>query len=164
MLMLKPSCECCDKDLPPDAADAMICTLECTFCRDCVETWLNGLCPNCGGNFCPRPIRPPAMLAKHPAATERTFMPYCSRYIGTFTPQRTSSRLPQSKLAQYQEVVLALSGIVEGRATPEGQRRYTDAANSMALIASPPVLKALRRFQAEISGDARGSPSGAGRE
>jgi hypothetical protein len=75
MLVLKPGCECCDKDLPPYAADAMICTFECTFCRDCVDTRLNGRCPNCGGNFSPRPIRPPAMLVKYPAATERTFRP-----------------------------------------------------------------------------------------
>jgi len=48
MLELRPGCECCDKDLPPDAADAMICTFECTFCRDCVDTRLAGRCPNCG--------------------------------------------------------------------------------------------------------------------
>jgi hypothetical protein len=71
MLVLKPGCECCDKDLPPDAIDAMICTFECTFCRDCVDTRLNGRCPNCGGNFSPRPIRPPAMLVKYPASSER---------------------------------------------------------------------------------------------
>ena len=75
MLMLKRSCECCDKDLPPQATDAMICTFECTFCRDCVETRLHGVCPNCGGNFSPRPIRPAAMVAKYPTATERTFHP-----------------------------------------------------------------------------------------
>jgi hypothetical protein len=75
MLVLKPGCECCDKDLPPHATDAMICTFECTFCRDCVETRLHGVCPNCGGNFSARPIRPPAMLVKYPAATERTFHP-----------------------------------------------------------------------------------------
>jgi hypothetical protein len=75
MLLLKPGCECCDKDLPPEAADAMICTVECTFCRDCVETRLNGRCPNCGGNFSPRPIRPAAMLLKYPAATQRVFKP-----------------------------------------------------------------------------------------
>jgi hypothetical protein len=51
MLELRPGCECCDKDLPPEAADAMICTFECTFCRDCVDTRLGGRCPNCGGNF-----------------------------------------------------------------------------------------------------------------
>ncbi|HUJ76150.1 MAG TPA: DUF1272 domain-containing protein [bacterium] len=71
MLLLKPNCECCDKDLPPDAPDAVICTYECTFCRRCAETVFQGVCPNCGGNFTPRPIRPPAMLAKHPASTER---------------------------------------------------------------------------------------------
>ena len=51
MLALHPNCECCDKDLPPDAADAMICTFECTFSRDCVETRLHGRCPKCGGNL-----------------------------------------------------------------------------------------------------------------
>lgn len=71
MLLLKPNCECCDKDLPPWAADAMICTFECTFCSDCVDTRLNGVCPNCGGGFTSRPIRPADLLARYPASTER---------------------------------------------------------------------------------------------
>jgi len=71
MLDLRPNCECCDKDLPPDAPDAMICTFECTFCADCAENTLSGICPNCGGNFASRPIRPAAMLAKYPASTKR---------------------------------------------------------------------------------------------
>jgi hypothetical protein len=75
MLELRPSCECCDKALPPTAADAMICTFECTFCRDCVETRLKGVCPNCGGNFVPRPIRPAAKLALNPPSTQRVFNP-----------------------------------------------------------------------------------------
>ncbi len=75
MLALRPNCECCDRDLPPDAADAMICTFECTFCADCVETRLHGRCPNCSGNLVARPIRPPAMLAKYPASTERKHRP-----------------------------------------------------------------------------------------
>jgi len=73
MLELRPNCECCDKDLPPAAADAMICTFECTFCRDCVDTRLNGVCPNCGGNFSPRPIRPAAALLRNPPLTTRVF-------------------------------------------------------------------------------------------
>jgi hypothetical protein len=73
MLMLRPNCECCNKDLPPEAPDAMICTYECTFCRDCVETKLAGRCPNCGGNFERRPIRPLGKLAKDPPSTERVF-------------------------------------------------------------------------------------------
>jgi hypothetical protein len=64
MLELRPSCECCDKDLPPSATDAMICTFECTFCRECVESRLKGVCPNCGGNFALRPIRPVSKLVK----------------------------------------------------------------------------------------------------
>jgi len=71
MLELRPNCECCDKDLPPEAADALICTFECTFCTDCVEQVLGGTCPNCGGNFSARPIRPAAMLKKYPASTKR---------------------------------------------------------------------------------------------
>ncbi|MGE3301948.1 MAG: DUF1272 domain-containing protein [Hyphomonadaceae bacterium] len=75
MLALRPNCECCDKDLPPDSVEAMICTYECTFCRDCVETKLGGICPNCGGNFAPRPIRPPEKLLKNPASTQRVLKP-----------------------------------------------------------------------------------------
>jgi len=71
MLDLRPNCECCDRDLAPDATDAMICTFECTFCADCAETKLSGTCPCCGGNFTSRPIRPLAMLAKYPASTKR---------------------------------------------------------------------------------------------
>ncbi|MFK8015073.1 MAG: DUF1272 domain-containing protein [Gammaproteobacteria bacterium] len=58
MLELRPSCEHCQRALPPAARDAMICTYECTFCADCVETVLHNVCPNCGGGFTPRPIRP----------------------------------------------------------------------------------------------------------
>jgi hypothetical protein len=76
MLQLRPNCERCGKDLPPDAADAMICSFECTFCRDCVETQLAQRCPNCGGNLVPRPIRPAAALAKYPASTTRVFKPH----------------------------------------------------------------------------------------
>ncbi|MES2097886.1 MAG: DUF1272 domain-containing protein [Pseudomonadota bacterium] len=75
MLELRPNCECCDRDLPPDSADARICTFECTFCAACVDTVLNGVCPNCGGNFVPRPIRPAPLLATRPASTTRVFKP-----------------------------------------------------------------------------------------
>ena len=71
MLALKPNCECCDRDLPPESAEARICTFECTFCADCAERALKGVCPNCGGNFQPRPIRPAALLAKYPPSTQR---------------------------------------------------------------------------------------------
>ncbi len=57
-LELRPNCEYCDRDLPPAATDARICTYECTFCADCVDTKLHDVCPNCGGGFVPRPIRP----------------------------------------------------------------------------------------------------------
>jgi hypothetical protein len=71
MLELRPNCECCDRDLPPDAADAMICTFECTFCADCAGREFGGLCPNCGGELVRRPVRPAGKLARFPASTER---------------------------------------------------------------------------------------------
>ena len=71
MLDLRPNCERCDKDLPPDATDAMICSFECTFCRQCTETTLRGRCPNCGGELLARPTRPAEKLARFPASTER---------------------------------------------------------------------------------------------
>jgi hypothetical protein len=75
MLVLRPNCECCDKDLAPAAPDAVICSFECTFCRDCADNKLGGRCPNCGGNFVPRPIRPADQLAAHPPSAQRVWNP-----------------------------------------------------------------------------------------
>ena len=58
MIELRPSCENCNKPLPPQAPDAMICSYECTFCSKCVVNILENVCPNCGGGFVPRPHRP----------------------------------------------------------------------------------------------------------
>lgn len=73
MLELRPNCECCDRDLAPDAPNALICTFECTFCADCAGDLLKGVCPNCGGDLVRRPIRPAAKLARFPASTTRVF-------------------------------------------------------------------------------------------
>ncbi len=58
MLELRPTCENCNKPLPPNSLEAHICSYECTFCTDCVENVLGNVCPNCGGGFVPRPVRP----------------------------------------------------------------------------------------------------------
>lgn len=71
MLQLRPSCECCDKDLLPDSTEARICSFECTFCASCAENVLAGKCPNCGGELVVRPRRPVSKLIKFPASTER---------------------------------------------------------------------------------------------
>jgi hypothetical protein len=73
MLELRPNCECCDGDLPPASPDAMICTYECTWCVSCARNCLDGICPNCGGNLQPRPIRPADKLVPDPASTLRVF-------------------------------------------------------------------------------------------
>lgn len=73
MLQLRPSCECCDKDLPPESTEARICSFECTFCASCTDTVLQGQCPNCGGELVSRPRRPASKLDKYPASTERVY-------------------------------------------------------------------------------------------
>lgn len=75
MLLLKPGCECCNTDLPPDSTQARICSFECTFCASCADTILNGICPNCGGELIARPRRPANKLSKYPASTERVYNP-----------------------------------------------------------------------------------------
>lgn len=81
MLELRPTCEHCNKPLPPDATDARMCSYECTFCADCVDSVLFNVCPNCGGGFVQRPVRPSRnwkgdnYLGKDPASTKVKFRP-----------------------------------------------------------------------------------------
>src|SRR5215467_12241270 len=90
MLELRPNCELCDKDLPPAATDARICTYECTFCASCVGNVLHDVCPNCGGGFEPRPIRPARVwregtgLADDPAGTIRHHTRYTASELEAF--------------------------------------------------------------------------------
>ena len=91
MLELRPNCELCDRDLPPGAADARICSYECTFCATCVEEVLHDVCPNCGGGFQPRPFRPAGAwrdgtgLAHDPPGTRRRHTPYSREELDAFT-------------------------------------------------------------------------------
>jgi uncharacterized protein len=71
MLQLRPNCECCDRDLPPDSTEAFICSFECTYCRACASTVLAGHCPSCRGELVARPRRPAAKLADYPASDQR---------------------------------------------------------------------------------------------
>ncbi|MGB3588503.1 MAG: DUF1272 domain-containing protein [Tunicatimonas sp.] len=75
MLTIRTNCENCNKDLPYNSTEAMICSYECTFCRKCAEELLKNVCPNCGGGFTPRPIRPKAQLVKYPASDTRVLKP-----------------------------------------------------------------------------------------
>ena len=76
MLALRPNCECCDADLPPDSPSARICTFECSFCAACADGTFGGVCPNCGGELVRRPIRPAAALERFPASAERVTKPH----------------------------------------------------------------------------------------
>jgi hypothetical protein len=90
-LALRPNCEYCDRDLPPASTLARICTYECTFCADCVESKLHNVCPNCGGGFAPRPIRParewrPGLsVAKRPPSDKRVHLSYALDDIAAHT-------------------------------------------------------------------------------
>jgi hypothetical protein len=81
MLQLRPSCENCSTPLPPESPDARICSYECTFCVNCVDNVVHNVCPNCGGNFVPRPIRPARhwkggnFLGNDPATVKVTYKP-----------------------------------------------------------------------------------------
>ena len=91
MLELRPTCEHCNKPLPPASPEARICSYECTFCATCVETILGNVCPNCGGGFVPRPIRPanewrPGLSMKHqPPSGQRVHLSYSKEDIGEFS-------------------------------------------------------------------------------
>ena len=89
-LELRPNCECCGRDLPSPSTDARICSYECTFCAVCVNDVLFNVCPNCGGGFTARPIRPVTewragvSVAKHPPSTRRVYLSYSREEIAVF--------------------------------------------------------------------------------
>lgn len=95
MLELRPNCELCDRDLPPDSVDARICSYECTYCADCVENVLQNVCATCGGGFSPRPIRPKKAyraglklgLQHHPASTARKTSKWSREEVEEMTDQ-----------------------------------------------------------------------------
>ncbi|MFT6089262.1 DUF1272 domain-containing protein [Sulfitobacter sp.] len=101
-LELRPNCEMCDKDLPPNATEARICSYECTFCARCVEDVLQNVCPNCAGGFAPRPICPAldrrakVSLAYQPASTTRRGLKYDLDDIARQTAQ-TKHIAPQER-------------------------------------------------------------------
>lgn len=81
MLELRPTCENCNKPLAPASLEARICSYECTFCANCAEGVLENVCPNCGGGFAPRPVRPSKnwkgnnFLGADPASTKTRHRP-----------------------------------------------------------------------------------------
>ena len=93
MLQLRPNCEYCDKDLPPASLEARICSYECTFCAACVERVLRDVCPNCGGGFVARPIRPvterrPGVsLERQPASQERRRLKWDRASLAAFVDE-----------------------------------------------------------------------------
>ena len=96
MLELRPNCELCDRNQPPQSKDARICSYECTYCADCVEQLCN-VCPTCGGGFAPRPIRPQRAyraelklgLGNHPAGSQR--------HHSKFTPEDIAAHVVRIK-------------------------------------------------------------------
>ena len=152
MLELRPNCECCDKDLPPDATDAMICTFECTFCADCAEDVLGGVCPNCGGNFSPRPIRPAAMLAKHPASTKRVL-----KAEGCAPPQGRVNPIPHDRKEHAHDQTPRLAAAILARRSAAPAFAHLDPLEHGSLRGRP-VASAVR--PRPRAGHAGGRPVG----
>ena len=102
MLELRPNCEYCDKDLPPESTQARICSYECTFCRNCVDDKLFNVCPNCGGGFVPRPIRPEADRRKgvsrvhQPGSDKRVHLRFSAEEVRKFSAS-TQRVLPEDR-------------------------------------------------------------------
>ena len=98
MLELRPTCEHCNKALPPASLEARICSYECTFCAACVEEVLGNVCPNCGGGFTARPIRPARnwngdnYLGKDPAATRVKHRPVDPAFTAPSPPRSPACR------------------------------------------------------------------------
>jgi hypothetical protein len=102
MLALRPNCELCDVDLPPHAPTARICSYECTFCAECVENILHNVCPNCGGGFVPRPIRPQqewrtgSGLVNDPPDARRRSLKYSIEQVSEFV-RTLQDRAPEER-------------------------------------------------------------------
>ncbi len=127
MLDIRPSCECCDVDLPPDSPLARICSFECTFCATCAERQLHGTCPNCGGELLPRPRRPVAKLGANPASSVRVFKPAgCKAVSGAAAARRAAQ-------AAADLVVRRVSAGEVSLIEPLG-RLLTDAVHSGASV------------------------------
>lgn len=100
-LELRPNCELCDRDLPADSPAARICLYECTFCVSCVDEILHTVCPNCGGGFVPRPIRPKSewrsglSLGQRPASTQRKHASYSRSEIEEFAQRLAAIPPPE---------------------------------------------------------------------
>ena len=113
MLELRPTCEHCNKALPPTSLEARICTYECTFCATCVETVLDNVCPNCGGGFVPRPIRPSRnwkgdnFLGKDPRAPRSGSSPLIQQL--TQSSPRPSGAFPRSDGSSRHRASVALN-------------------------------------------------------
>ena len=98
MLALRPNCEYCDRDLPAESTLARICSYECTFCADCVERHLRNVCPNCGGGFVPRPIRP-----------QREWRSGVSRQHQPPSTERVSLKFEKATLPEFVDGIVAIA-------------------------------------------------------
>jgi hypothetical protein len=100
-LALRPTCEHCNKALPPNAADARICSFECTFCASCVDQVIGNVCPNCGGGFTARPIRPTRNWKNR-------------NYLGAF-PAQTAVKHRPVDVARHQVFAAKIQSLAPGQ-------------------------------------------------
>ncbi len=96
MLEIRPNCENCNKSLPPNSTEAMICSFECTWCTECNDKLLKNVCPNCGGGLVKRPVRPAEKLIKYPQSYKEVYKPV---NLDVFLPLRNKLKdiLPENR-------------------------------------------------------------------
>lgn len=171
MLELRPTCEHCTSELPPSALDARICTFECTFCARCCDDLLGGVCPNCGGELLPRPVRPDAMLAGAPGSTTRVHAAVdVDAHRAGLADERSGTDHAAVALRRYADCWQAgdLDGLVAcyapdftlhygGRSRFAGTHRGRDAALAVMAEASTVAPRELRSIDQVLAADDAGA-------
>jgi len=71
VLELRPNCECCDRDLPPDATDDRICTMNAPSAPPAPRMCSMVLAQLRRYSYAATDPPPPEMLVRHPASTKR---------------------------------------------------------------------------------------------
>ena len=150
-MILKPNCECCDADLPPDQSGAVVCSFECTFCEACAEQLLGYRCPNCGGELLPRPRRSALKLTQHPASDERVLKEHkCRGYTEQAETLRTATGvlhgsllLPVGKPKAW-VLIISGSGPTDRDSNTAGQQYKNNCLRYLALDLAAHGIASLR--------------------
>ena len=165
-MLLKPNCECCDADLPPEQSGAVVCSFECTFCETCAEQLLGYRCPNCGGELLPRPRRAADKLTQRPASSERVLKEHkCRSYREQTETLRTATGvlhgsllLPAGKPKAW-VLIIAGSGPTDRNGNTIGQQYKHNCLQYLALDLAAHGIASLRYDKRGVGQSAAAGPN-----